>query len=786
MDDNMNKIDQLQVKLDSLSRNHEFLFNEINNLHKEINQLKRAEEKQLPAERKLREDKPSTGIDTKTFKFEETKKEETPVVVSELISAKRKKKPKIKQDLEKFIGENLINKIGIAVTVIGVSIGVKYAIDHDLISPLTRILLGYLVGFGLLGFAIRLKKKYDSFSAVLLSGSMAIMYFISYVAFSYYDLFPQNIAFALMVIITVFTVYAALKYNNQVIAHIGLVGAYAVPFLLSPEPGKVMILFSYMAIINIGILVIAFIKYWKPLHYSSFLITWAIFFFWFLSSYNSTDHFRLTFFFITVFFVTFYTMFMANKLIQKEKFEFDDVILILLNSFIFYGVGYEILSTHETGQYLLGIFTLCNAVIHLVASVIIYRQYLADKNLFYLVAGLVLVYITVSIPVQLNGNWVTLLWIAEAALLFWIGRTKKISFYEYLSYPLILLAFFSLLQDWSSIYTISNHSGSALRLTPFLSVSFLSSILFIGAMAFINYIHQNKDYSASMVRNKSLIQFISFLVPAIFLFAIYNTFRMEIAIYFGQLYNDSLITIGSVGQDSPQSFWNKDLSKFEEIWIFNYTMFFLAILSFINIKKLKNQQLGIINLGLNILVIAFFLIEGLYALSELRESYLEYSVSSKYEVGVCHIYLRYISYTFVALLLTMSYKYIQQGFIKRNLKVAFDALLYISIGWILSSELIHWMDIAESTQSYKLGLSILWGIYSLLLIALGIWKEKKYLRIGAMALFGITLVKLFVYDIAHLDTISKTIVFVSLGILLLIISFLYNKYTHIISEKVQK
>lgn len=44
-----------------------------------------------------------------------------------------------------------------------------------------------------------------------------------------------------------------------------------------------------------------------------------------------------------------------------------------------------------------------------------------------------------------------------------------------------------------------------------------------------------------------------------------------------------------------------------------------------------------------------------------------------------------------------------------------------------------------------------------------------------MALFAITLIKLFFYDIAHLNTISKTIVFVSLGILLLIISFLYNK-----------
>ncbi|MDR2848905.1 MAG: DUF2339 domain-containing protein [Bacteroidales bacterium] len=52
-----------------------------------------------------------------------------------------------------------------------------------------------------------------------------------------------------------------------------------------------------------------------------------------------------------------------------------------------------------------------------------------------------------------------------------------------------------------------------------------------------------------------------------------------------------------------------------------------------------------------------------------------------------------------------------------------------------------------------------------------------------MALFGVTLIKLFLYDIAHLNGIAKTIVFVSLGILLLIISFLYNKYKHIIYDE---
>ena len=145
--------------------------------------------------------------------------------------------------------------------------------------------------------------------------------------------------------------------------------------------------------------------------------------------------------------------------------------------------------------------------------------------------------------------------------------------------------------------------------------------------------------------------------------------------------------------------------------------------------------------------------------------------------------MRYVSYIFVGITLLVTYWYNRQEFLKLRFNIGHDLLLHISLLWIFSSELINWMDILEFAQSYKLGLSILWGLYALTLIILGIWKNKKHLRIMAFSLFGVTLIKLFLYDITHLGTLSKTIVFVSLGVLLLIISFLYNKYKHIISNE---
>ena len=119
----------------------------------------------------------------------------------------------------------------------------------------------------------------------------------------------------------------------------------------------------------------------------------------------------------------------------------------------------------------------------------------------------------------------------------------------------------------------------------------------------------------------------------------------------------------------------------------------------------------------------------------------------------------------------------REYFVIPYIRIAGEVIIASTILWLLSSELIHWLDFSESRNEYGLGLSILWGLFSASIIAFGIWKRKKHLRLLGIAIFAITLIKLFFYDLANLSTISKTIVLVALGILLLATSFLYNKYT---------
>ena len=435
----------------------------------------------------------------------------------------------------------------------------------------------------------------------------------------------------------------------------------------------------------------------------------------------------------------------------------------------------------------MGLFTLINALVHFVVGFIIYRQKLADVNLFYFIIGLVLVFITIAVPVQLNGNWVTLLWVGEATLLFWLGRSKHVSIYEKLSYPLMLLAVFSIFEDWSWVYGGYDPADSGTKITPLLNLNFLTSILSICAFGYMYWIDLRERNSPNNNEPRNSYQtLISSSIPVVLVLIIYFALRIELVTYWDQLYLDSALVITPEGHDQPSYFWNYDIRSIRNIWTINYTLLFASAFSLINIKKLKSHQLGVFNIVINSLVIAFFLFVGLYELSELRESYLDRDISQYYHIGAWNIIMRYVSYIFVGITLLATYWYNKQEFLKLRFNIGYDLLLYISLLWISSSELINWMDILEFAQSYKLGLSILWGVYALLLIVLGIWKNKKHLRIMAFALFGVTLIKLFLYDISHLDTLAKTIVFVSLGVLLLIISFLYNKYKHIISNETKE
>lgn len=758
------KIEALKKKLQAVEQHHQQITEDITRIRKEIHAF------HLPQE----PEKVSSPAITQAPVIEEKKPGivEYPVVEPLILSTAKPSRKKEKTPLEEFIGTNLLNKIGIAVLVVGISFGVKYAIDHDMLSPLTRIVLGYLAGGILIGIAVRLKKNYHSFSAVLLSGGMASLYFITYAAYDFYQLIPQLAAFAIMVLFTLFTVFAALQYNLQVVAVIGLVGAYGVPFLLSDGSGRVAILFSYITILNTGILYISFRKTWRLLFGMAFSLTWLMYGVWMVSDFSLDRHFWLSLGFATVFFVLFYLAFVVGKLVQEVKLTARDIVLVLLNCFIYYGSGYALINEHPNGELYLGLFTVANALLHFVVCVILFSRTKDARDSFYFVAGLVLTFLTLAVPVQLEGSWVTLIWAMEAALLFWIGRNKNFPVYELLSYPLMALACLSLLHDWSThSFAYYNYYADEqlFKTIPFLNVNLFTSLVVAGMFGFVTWQSAKTKPGEHLKLITTFQPFIRIALPAALLVILYVAFYQEISLYFNQQLQRTAIRTTA---DEYPTGYNYDWMSYRALWLICYSAFFVVVLWMVNLRFVKNTLLNYVIGTAGVLVVISFLSGGLNQLEVLRYNYLR-TDDAYYTHGIGNLLIRYLSYLFIAVLLVITYTLSAAW--SDSLRKAERLFFHFTLLTLLSSELLNILALNDIHNGFKLALSILWGGYALYLIIRGFAKDQSYLRISGITLFAITLLKLFFYDMKDMGTIAKTVVLMILGVLMLIASFIYNQ-----------
>jgi len=110
--------------------------------------------------------------------------------------------------------------------------------------------------------------------------------------------------------------------------------------------------------------------------------------------------------------------------------------------------------------------------------------------------------------------------------------------------------------------------------------------------------------------------------------------------------------------------------------------------------------------------------------------------------------------------------------------------------WILSFEVWNSFGSALRTaepvareglrNAQNLSLTAVWAVYAVIGLVVGISKRWRYVRLGALALLAVPIVKVFAYDVFKLEMGYRIGAFVGLGLLLLISAYLYQRYSKII------
>ncbi len=166
-------------------------------------------------------------------------------------------------DWEKFMGVKLFAWLGGFALFLGMAFFVKYSIDHNLISPLMRVMIGFVIGVGVIiaGLSIR-SKGYDVTVQTLCAAGISILYADIFACRSFYNFLTPEMAFPLMVLVTVASFLLAVRLDSRYVAILGLIGGFLTPILLSSGIDRPFALFSYIALLDIGLIAVSLKKRW--------------------------------------------------------------------------------------------------------------------------------------------------------------------------------------------------------------------------------------------------------------------------------------------------------------------------------------------------------------------------------------------------------------------------------------------------------------------------------------------------------------------------------------------
>ena len=641
---------------------------------------------------------------------------------------------------ERFLGTNWLSKAGIITLVLGIGFFVKYAIDQEWINEVGRVGIGLITGAIIIGIAHKLKAKYHVFSSILVGGGIAVFYITITLAFREYGLFGDTLAFALLIITTIFSVILSILYNRKELAIFSLLGGFASPLMVSTGEGNYVVLFSYIFILNTGMLILSYIKKWRIIGIISFVLTLAFFWTWIFNSYK--NQFFSVSLFISLFFIQFYLLSLIDHYKSQKKISAYQVFLILINNFsTFLAFIYVFNNYHYDVS---GLITISLAVINAVVLVILFRNSRIDRNIIYLIIAIVLSFVSLAIPIQLKGNIITLFWAAESVILLLLWQKSRIKIF-YTGFILIsILVLISYFMDINNLYSFKNAM-------PFLANRlFITGVVVIAAFV-INMLLLKRDSTEEQYKKQ--------------FFGIYSFILIALAYIVPFIEIDTQLA-------KHTSLAAYEMSYLRYTALATYTTIYIAVLGFIYNKYVSTNKYIF---GLLYSAVILYVVFYTNFVADLRYS-LFYSVKEYFPTGYFSIHL--FSLPAIAYIIYLVTKNI------KSYSVWLSWLLAISVVVILSIEtenIVIWLfgnpenyySVLYDVRTF--GYPILWGIIAMILMIWGLNRKEALLRKISLVFFAFIVVKFYAYDVWKMSQSGRIISFVLLGVILLLVSFLQQK-----------
>ncbi len=649
-------------------------------------------------------------------------------------------------NIEYAIATTWLLRFGVIAILLAMGYFLNYSIHKGYFVPLIRVLIGCTVGLSMLfgGFYL-LKSKYQLIGQGLMGGGLAVFYFTLYAANLVYHLISLPNTFLLMTIVAVVTISLAIRIDSLLLAIFALIGGYTSPLILWAGEPNLTILYSYLLILGINILIIAYYKQWRLLNYLAFIFNYLL-----LSgsllNYQISDFF-LVITFLTLFFILHSSLVYSHNIIQNKKSTLLEIAQLIINAIIYSSIAYALIDQYYASKPYTSFLSLFLSGFYALHAYLFLKHRPIDRNLIIALIALTGFYITWSMLLTFEKELLTFSWSLQAFIFLWLGLKLNSNFIKKLAYLLYLVIFWRL-----SYFEIPRHFDlypHPTHLTDYLYQLAERIWVFGASIAAI--------IGAFFLTNKALDRFKTLAIDP------QNDTPLTLASHFleGAFYWAGLLFLFLYLNLE----FNALFSHYAPLRLPMLTVLWSGMtLYFLHRFLLTNNQL-MLKVLTTLLLSIFIKILTLDILSWGLSTHLSYTIDDNTPMAL----IRLFDFTIVLILFYLSWNYLKTSLLL-SILLSFMNLALIFVYFSLEiSHFLYWR-IPEFQFG---GISILWAIFAIIYLIIGIWKNNQSLRYTGLILFAIVINKIILIDLAQMATLYRTIAFLLIGIILVIASVVY-------------
>ena len=357
----------------------------------------------------------------------------------------------------------------------GVAFLLKYAYEHTHV-PIEVRLIGVALGAAvMLAIGWRLRNRKPVYALAMQGGGVGLLYLTVFGAFRLFNLIPGEAAFFVLAAIAVLSAVLAVLQNAMSLAVLGVSGGFLAPVLASTGGGSHVMLFSYYAVLNAGVLGIALYRAWRPLNVLGFVFTFGIGAMWGARFYRP-ELFGSTEPFLVLFFLEYVAIAVLFALRQAPQLRhYVDGTIVFGTPLVGFGLQSRLVQDIEYGA---AWSAVALSAIYLILASALYRRHAETLRMLveaFLALGVI--FATLAIPLAFDGRWTSAAWALEGAAAYWVGVKQGRR----------LPRAFGLLLQFAAGVAFVLDADRSFGDTPILNSFYLGCVLIAGAALYSNW-----------------------------------------------------------------------------------------------------------------------------------------------------------------------------------------------------------------------------------------------------------------------------------------------------------